>query len=76
MIRRFKVVLEWDSGGDEYVARVPALPGCATHGRTRSEAMERVREAVEGYLEALAAGGEDIPVLDEDVSVEEIEVHA
>lgn len=76
MVRRFKVVIEWDGEGAEYVARVPALPGCATHGKTRSEAMERVREAIEGYLEALEATGEAIPATDTDVSIEEIEVYA
>ncbi len=76
MPRRFKVVVEWDREGSEYVARVPALPGCATHGKTRSETIERVREAIEGYLEALAALGEAVPATDTEVSIEEVEVFA
>jgi len=73
--RRFKVVIEWDSEGQEYVVRVPALPGCATHGRTKAEALERAREAIEGYIEALAAIGESVRDDDQEVSVEEVEVY-
>lgn len=42
------VVHEEPDGG--YWAEVPALPGCATQGETIPELMERVREAVEGWL--------------------------
>jgi len=58
MPRRFKVVIEWDGEGQKYVVRVSALPRCATHGRTKAEALERVREAIEGYIEAFTAIGE------------------
>ncbi|WP_324717966.1 type II toxin-antitoxin system HicB family antitoxin [Carboxydochorda subterranea] len=74
MVRRFKVVLEWDEDGPGYVVRVPALPGCFTQGSTRQQALERVREAIEGHLQALAANGEPIPEGDVDVSIEEVEV--
>lgn len=40
------------AGEDGYViAECPALPGCATQGRTRDEALANVREAIEGWLE-------------------------
>lgn len=74
--RRFKVVVEWDGEGEEYVVRVPALPGCVAHGRTKTEALQRAREAIEGYLETLAAIGESVPGDDQEVSVEEVEVYA
>jgi predicted RNase H-like HicB family nuclease len=44
------VVIERDEDG-YYVASVPELPGCYTQARTLDELMERVREAVELYLE-------------------------
>ncbi len=43
------------------VAFVPALPGCHTQGETLEETEKNVREAVEVYLESLAAHGESIP---------------
>lgn len=42
------VVHEEPNGG--FWAEVPALPGCATQGETIPELMERVKEAVEGWL--------------------------
>ena len=34
---------------------VPALPGCASQGDNREQALEMVREAIEVYLESLEA---------------------
>lgn len=50
MSREFDVIIERDSEG-YYVASVPALPGCHTQARSLDQLMERVREAVELYLE-------------------------
>ncbi|HHY92417.1 MAG TPA: type II toxin-antitoxin system HicB family antitoxin, partial [Firmicutes bacterium] len=36
---------------------VPALPGCVTQGRTVEESLERVREAITGYLKAMKLHG-------------------
>ena len=46
------VVHEAEEGG--FWAEVPALPGCATEGRTMDELVQNVREAVEGVLNVLA----------------------
>jgi predicted RNase H-like HicB family nuclease len=47
---KFSVVIERDEDG-YYVAYVPELPGCHTQAKTLDELMERVKEAVELYLE-------------------------
>jgi len=44
------VVIEKDEDG-YYVASLPELPGCHTQAKTLDELIERVREAVELYLE-------------------------
>ena len=46
----FTVVIEKDEDG-YYVAYVPELPGCHTQAKTLDELLERVKEAVELYLE-------------------------
>ena len=49
---KFKVVLE--KGEDGYfVVTVPSLPGCISQGKTREEALENIKEAIELYLEVL-----------------------
>ncbi len=45
-----KVVIE--NGEDGYfVARVPALKGCWSQGKTKAEALENIKEAIDLYLE-------------------------
>ena len=50
MEREFDVVVERDASGS-YVASVPALPGCNTQAHSLDELMDRIKEAVELYLE-------------------------
>ncbi|CEO89553.1 type II toxin-antitoxin system HicB family antitoxin [Syntrophaceticus schinkii] len=52
MQRSFKVVLE-KNDSNCYTVTVPALPGCVTQGKNKDEALARIREAIQGYLEAL-----------------------
>ncbi len=47
---RFGVIIERDPDG-LYVGSVPDLPGCHTQARTLDELMQRMKEAVELYLE-------------------------
>ena len=49
-------------GEDGYwIAECPSLPGCISQGRTRAEAVENIREAIELYVESLVAHGEEVP---------------
>lgn len=57
---RYRVLIEQDEDG-EFVAEVPALPGCISEGHTRAEAVTNIREAIGVYLESLEAHGEPIP---------------
>ncbi len=50
MTRQFNLVVERDVEGF-FVATVPSLPGCHTQARSLDQLMERVREAIELYLE-------------------------
>jgi len=68
----FRVILERDNSEQIYVATVPALPGCVSQGATRDQALERIREAIEGYLETLQAEG--LPLPENDVDVTEVQV--
>jgi antitoxin HicB len=56
----FEVVLQPEEEGGFSVS-VPALPGCHTQGDTREEALDMARDAIEGYLEVLAAEGRPLP---------------
>lgn len=40
---------------------VPTIPGCFTWGATLDEAFQRVKEAIDGNVEAREARGEPVP---------------
>lgn len=42
----FVVELERDEDGKTWLARVPAVPGCHTYGRSIDQAMNRIRDAL------------------------------
>jgi predicted RNase H-like HicB family nuclease len=65
---QYRVIIEKDEDG-VLVARVPDLPGCATEGRTRSELMKNVKEAIQAYLDALKEHGDPVPIESVQVSV-------
>jgi len=49
-------------GEDGYwVAECPSLPGCISQGKTREEAIENIKEAIKGYVAALADDKLPIP---------------
>lgn len=57
---KYRVLLEQDEDG-VFVATCPALSGCVSQGRTRTEATEQIREAIEVYLKSLKKHGEPVP---------------
>ena len=57
---KYRIYLEPDEDG-VCVATCPSLPGCISHGQTRAEATDNMREAIEGYLISLRKHGDPIP---------------
>jgi predicted RNase H-like HicB family nuclease len=62
------VTLEPDETGI-IVAECPSIPGCVSQGSTEAEALENIREAIAGCLEARAAN--QMPLT---IEVREVEV--
>ena len=49
-------------GEDNYwVAECPSLPGCITQGRTKKDAVENMKEAIEVYILALRDDNQPVP---------------
>lgn len=57
--RDFEVVLQPEKEGG-FSVFVPGLPGCASQGETREEALAMIKEAIEGYLESLEPHGDPV----------------
>ena len=49
---KIHVAIEKDEDG-YYVAEVPAFPGCLSQGKSYEEAIENIKEAINGLLEAM-----------------------
>lgn len=61
----FNVTVEQDGfegGGEAFHASCPALKGCHTWGHTYAEALSRIEEAIELYIEDLRDADKPIPV--------------
>jgi predicted RNase H-like HicB family nuclease len=49
-------------GEDGYwVSECPSLPGCVSQGETKAQAIENMREAIAGYVAALAQDHLPVP---------------
>jgi predicted RNase H-like HicB family nuclease len=64
---KYRVVITQDEDG-VFVAQCPAMPGCVSQGKTRAEALENIRDAMQGYAVSLRSHHEPIPPsIDEEV---------
>jgi predicted RNase H-like HicB family nuclease len=57
----YNINLLWSDEDNLWIADVPDLRGCVTHGKTRAEAVANASDAIEGWLEAAKECGLDIP---------------
>ena len=57
---KYRVLIEADEDG-VFVAEAPSLPGCISQGKSRSEALKNIEEAIAAYLESLKKHGEPMP---------------
>ena len=46
----YSMVIQWDEDDQIFIANVPELPGCMTHGETYEETAKQGKEAIEGWL--------------------------
>jgi antitoxin HicB len=56
----FRVELVEEEDG-RWSAGVPALPGCATWGETKEQALRHLHDAVQAYLRDVERAGAEIP---------------
>ncbi|HUT56090.1 MAG TPA: type II toxin-antitoxin system HicB family antitoxin [bacterium] len=61
---KYKAILEPQEEGG-YTVYVPVLPGCVSEGETIEEALANIKEAIEVYLESVAARGVSLPPVEE-----------
>ncbi|MDQ3694053.1 MAG: type II toxin-antitoxin system HicB family antitoxin [Chloroflexota bacterium] len=72
---RFTVVLVPDEDSSQFVAYVPVIPGCVTHGDSIEDALAMALDAATLMLEDLVERDEYVPTEPAGAIVANIEVH-
>ena len=60
-IHHYSINIQWSDEDQVYIATVPELPGCKTHGKTYEEALKQAKDAIEGWIEFAKELGRAIP---------------
>lgn len=58
-MRQVILIPDLEDGG--YTVEVPSLPSCISQGDTVDEALENIKDAIQGYIESLEADGLPVP---------------
>ena len=58
---KYRVNIIWSHEDKAYIAKVPELDGCVTHGESLEAAAANAEDAIFGYLESLNARGLAVP---------------
>ena len=66
---RYRILIEQDEDG-MFVVECPTLPGCISQGKTRKEAVENIKDAINAYLHSLKKHKEPVPPSIEEEIVE------
>lgn len=61
MTGKYGIFIYWSDEDRVYIAEVPDLPGCITHGDTRSNALANAIEAIELWVETANEFNKSIP---------------
>jgi predicted RNase H-like HicB family nuclease len=59
-LMQYTVIIEPANDGT-FSVYVPDLPGCISTGESREEAIESIREAIQGHVQTLRDLGETVP---------------
>ena len=58
---RYSLNIRWSEPDQLYIAEVPELPGCQTHGATYKEVAVRAQEAIATWIHGHRAAGYPVP---------------
>ena len=58
---KYEIILYWSDEDEAFIAEVPELPGCATDGPTRQEALANAEIVIHEWIETARDLGRPIP---------------
>jgi predicted RNase H-like HicB family nuclease len=62
LMHRYEIIIYWSEEDQVFVAEVPELPGCATHGDSGDQALANCHEAISLWIDTAREFGRTIPV--------------
>jgi predicted RNase H-like HicB family nuclease len=60
-MHKYEIIIYWSEEDEVFVAEVPELKGCMAHGKTQSDAVININEAIELWIETAEEFGDEIP---------------
>jgi len=60
-MNKYEVIIYWSEEDQAFVAEVPQLPGCATHGPSQEAALASAQEAIQLWIDTAKEFGDPIP---------------
>lgn len=61
MTYKYGIVIYWSDEDQVFIAEVPELPGCVTHGETPDAALANANEAIELWIDTAKEFGNPVP---------------
>jgi predicted RNase H-like HicB family nuclease len=60
-MHKYSIVIYWSDEDKVFIAEVPDLPGCITHGDTQAAALANANEAIQLWIDTATEFGNPIP---------------
>jgi predicted RNase H-like HicB family nuclease len=58
---RYEIIIYWSEEDNAYIAEVPELPGCMTHGESYEEAVRNAKDAIQLWIKTAKEFNDFIP---------------
>jgi predicted RNase H-like HicB family nuclease len=58
---KYEVIIYWSKEDETFIAEVPELSGCMTHGVSQEDALKNAQEAISLWVETAKEFGDTVP---------------
>jgi predicted RNase H-like HicB family nuclease len=60
-MHKYRIKIYWSPEDQVFIAEVPELPGCVTHGNTQAAARTKADEAIQSWINTANEFGDTVP---------------
>jgi len=66
---KYLIQICWSDEDEAFIAEIPALEGCVSHGSSYEEALKHIQDAAEAWLTVARRHGDPIPSTTEEKAI-------